>query len=111
MQIVNGITANTMLRNGFSGDDIIQLGKICGLSYGNLSDYDKSFLNDLKDKDIFIFTDINVKYDSIVNGYHMKFAYSNAFVSSHLLILSGDYRDNREYYYNDKGDKIILTPL
>ena len=111
MQIVNGITANKMLRNGLSGDDIIQLGKICGLSYGNLSDYDKSFLNDLKDKDIFIFTDINVKYDSIVNGYHMKFAYSNAFVSSHLLILSGDYRDNREYYYNDKGDKIILTPL
>jgi hypothetical protein len=111
MQIVNGITANKMLRNGFSGGDIIQLGKICGLSYGNLSDYDKSFLNDLKDKDIFVFTDNIVKYDSIVNGYHMKFAYANAFVSSHLILLSGDYRDNREYYYNDKGDKIILTPL
>ena len=111
MQIVNGITANKMLRNGLSGDDIIHLGKICGLSYGNLSDYDKSFLNDLKDKNIFVFTDSIVKYDSIVNGYHMKFAYANAFVSSHLLILSGDYRDNREYYYNDKGDKIILTPL
>ena len=111
MQIVNGITANKMLSNGFSGDEIIHLGKICGLSYGNLSDYDKAFINDLKDKNIYIFTDTLVKYDTIVNGYHMKFAYSNAFVSSHLLILSGDYRDNREYYYNDKGDKIILTPL
>lgn len=111
MQIVNGTTANKMLQNGFSGDDIIQLGKICGLSYGNLSDYDKSFLNDLKDKNIFVFTDFIVKYDSIVNGYQMKFAYENAFVSSHLLVMSGDYRDNREYYYNEKGDKVILTPL
>lgn len=50
MQIVNGITANKMLRNGLNGDDIIHLGKICGLSYGNLSDYDKSFINDLKEK-------------------------------------------------------------
>ena len=111
MQIVNGITANKMLSNGLSGDDIIHLGKICGLSYGNLSDYDKSFLNDLKDKNVFVFTDSIVKYDSIVNGYHMKFAYANAYVSSHLLVMSGDYRDNREFYYNDKGDKIILTPL
>lgn len=111
MQIVNGITANKMLRNGLNGDDIINLGKICGLSYGNLSDYDKSFLNDLKEKNVFVFTDTIVKYDSIVNGYHMKFAYANAFISSHLLVLSGDYRDNREFYYNDKGDKIILTPL
>lgn len=43
MQIVNGMTANKMLRNGLNGDDIINLGKICGLSYGNLSDCDKSF--------------------------------------------------------------------
>ena len=111
MQIVNGITANKMLRNGFSGDDIIQLGKICGLSYGNLSDYDKSFLNDLRDKNVYVFTDVNIKYDSIVNGYHMKFAYTNAFVSSHLIVLSGDYRDNREYCYTDKGDKKMLTPV
>ena len=111
MQIVNGMTANKMLSNGFNGDDIIHLGKICGLSYGNLSDCDKSFLNDLKEKNVFVFTDSIVKYDSIVNGYHMKFAYSNAFISSHLLVMSGDYRDNREFYYNDKGDKIILTPL
>lgn len=111
MQIVNGITANKMLQNGFSCDDIIHLGKICGLSYGNLSDYDKSFLNDLKEKNVFVFTDAIVKNDVIITGYHIKFSYANAFVSSHLLILSGDYRDNREYYYNDKGDKIILTPL
>ena len=111
MQIVNGMTANKMLQNGFSCDDIIHLGKICGLSYGNLSDYDKSFLNDLKDKNVFVFTDTIVEYDSIVNGYCMKFDYSNAFVSSHLIVLSGDYQDNREYYYSDKGDKIILTSL
>lgn len=111
MQIVNGMTANKMLFNGLNGDDILHLGKICGLSYGNLSDYDKSFLNDLRKKLIFVFTDIIVKNDSIVNGYNVKFAYSNAFISSHLLVLSGDYRDNREFYYNDKGDKIILTPL
>ena len=110
MQIVNGVTANKMLQNGFSGEDIIHLGKICGLSYGNLSDYDKSFLNDLKDKGIFVFTDTIVKNDSFITGYCMKSAYAHAFVSSHLLILSGDYRDNREYYYTDKGDKKMLTP-
>ena len=111
MQIVNGVTTKRMLENGLSADDVIHLGKICGLSYVNLSDYDKSFLNDLKDKNIFVFTDSIVKYDSIVNGYHVKFAYANTFVSSHLIILSGDYRDNREYYYNDKGDKKMLTPI
>ncbi len=111
MQIVNGITANTMLRNGFSADDIIHLGKICGLSYGNLCEYDRSFIEDLKDKNIFVFTDVNVNYDSIVNSYHMKFAYSNAFVSSHLIVLSGDFRDYREYCYTDNGDKKMLTPI
>ena len=111
MQIVNGVTAKRMLENGLSGDDIIHLGKICGLSYGKLSDYDKSFLNDLRDKNIFVFTDTIVKYDSFIIGYYVKFPYAHAFVSSHLCIFSGDYRDNREYYYNDKGDKIILTPL
>ena len=111
MQIVNGITANKMLQNGFSCDDIIRIGLLCGLSYSNLSDYDKSFLNDLKDKDIFVFTDSLIKNDDIITGYCMKFSYTHAFVSSHLIVLSGDYRDNREYYYNDKGDKKMLTPL
>ena len=111
MQIVNGVTAKRMLENGLSGDDIIHLGKICGLSYGNLSDYDKSFLNDLKDKNVFVFTNTIVKNDSFITGYCVKSSYTTAFVSSHLLILSGDYRDNREYYYNDKGDKKMLTPL
>ena len=105
------MTANKMIQNGFSADDIIHLGKICGLSYGNLSDYDKSFLNDLKDKNVFVFTDTIVKNDVIITGYCMKFSYSHAFVSSHLIIFSGDYRDNREYYYNDKGDKKMLTLL
>ena len=111
MQIVNGVTAKRMLENGLSGDDIIHLGKICGLSYCNLSDYDKAFLNDLKDKNVFVFTDSLVKNDVIITGYCMKFSYAHAFVSSHLIVLSGDYKDNREYYYNDKGDKILLTPL
>ena len=111
MQIVNGVTAKRMLENGLSGDDIIHLGKICGLSYGNLSDYDKSFLNDLKDKNVFVFTGTIVKNDVIITSYCMKSAYAHAFVSSHLIVFSGDYRDNREYYYNDKGDKKMLTPL
>ena len=111
MQIVNGVTAKRMLDNGLSGNDILHLGAICGLSYLNLTDHDRDFLKDLKDKNIYVFTDEIVEPCSIVNGYHVKFDYANAFVSSHLLISSGDYRDNREYYYSDKGDKIILTPL
>lgn len=111
MQIVNGRTAKRMLDNGLSGNDILHLGSICGLSYLNLTDHDKDFLNDLKDKNIFVFTDSIVKHDSIVNGYHVKFDYAHAFISSHLIVLSGDYRDNREFYYKDNGDKTLLTPL
>lgn len=111
MQIVNGLTAKKMLDNGLTGDEILRLGQLCGLSYGILSDFDKEFIKELKEKKIHVFTDTLVKYDEIVSGYHVQFAYSNAFVSSHLIVLSGDYRDNREYYYNNKGEKIILTPL
>lgn len=109
MQIVNGTTAQKMLDNGLNGDDIIRLGVLAGLTHCNIKASDLSFIESLKDKNIYVFTSEKPRAADIVNGYHVKFNNSNAFVSSHLLVLSGDCNDNREYYYQDDGTKKMLT--
>ena len=109
MQIVNGVTAKRMLENGLSGDDIIRIGLLCGVSYFILSDIDKNYVNSLEKKGIYLLNDSIGKYELHITGYSYKPSYSGCFISSHLCVFSGNYQDNREYYYDNMGNKIILT--
>lgn len=103
MQIVNNKTVRTMLKNGFNGNEIIRLGSLAGRNYCSLSEDDKLFLTELKKKLIYVFTCDKPKSSDIVNGYHIKFEYASAFISSHLLVLSGDHLDNTHFFYDDNG--------